>query len=76
MSVLDTLLLEVGSRVLWRPTVPGHVAGAQDMDEARGIWYPSHQSILNLMSVSTSGESMRLRTLAVKHADLHGCRPY
>jgi hypothetical protein len=29
MSVLDELLLEVGSRILWRTTVLGQVVGAQ-----------------------------------------------
>jgi uncharacterized protein (DUF1330 family) len=76
MSVLDTLLLEVGGRILWRTTVLGQVVGTQAVDEAIGIWYPSHQSFLNLMSAPTSGENMRLRTLAVEHADLHRCRPY
>ena len=76
MSALDTLLLEVGGRILWRTTVLGQVVGTQSVDEAIGIWYPSHQSFLNLMSAPTSGENMRLRTLAVEHADLHRCRPY
>jgi len=76
MSVLDSLLLEVGGRILWRTTVLGHVVGTQDVDEAIGIWYPSHQSFLNLMSAPSSGENMRLRSLAVEQADLHRCRPY
>ena len=59
-----------------RTTVLGHVVGMQAVDEAIGIWYPSHQSFLNLMSAPTSGENMALRTLAVEHADLHRCRPY
>jgi len=76
MSALDTLLLEVGGRILWRTTVLGHIVGAQSVDEAIGIWYPSHQSFLNLMSAPTSAENMRLRMLAVERADLHRCRPY
>ena len=76
MSVLETLLLEVGGQVLWRTTVLGQVVGTQTVDEAIGIWYPSHQSFLNLMSAPASGENMRLRALAVEHADLHRCRPY
>ena len=76
MSVLDTLLQEVGGRILWRTTVLGQIVGAQVIDEAIGIWYPSHQSFLNLMSAPTSVENMRLRTLAVEHADLHRCHPY
>ena len=76
MSILDRLLLEVGGRILWRTAVLGHVVGTQAVDEAIGIWYPSHQSFLNLMSAPSSGENMRLRSLAVEQADLHRCRPY
>ena len=76
MSVLGTLLQEVDGRILWRTTVLGHVVGTQAVDEAIGIWYPSHKSFLNLMSAPTSGENMRLRSLTVEHADLHRCRPY
>ena len=76
MSVLDRLLSEVGGRILWRTAVLGHVVGTQAVDEAIGIWYPSHQSFLNLMSAPSSGENMRLRSLAVEQADLHRCRPY
>ena len=76
MSVLKRLLSEVGGRILWRTAVLGHVVGTQAVNEAIGIWYPSHQSILNLMSAPSSGENMRLRSLAVEQADLHRCRPY
>ena len=76
MSVLDTLLLQVGGNILWRTTVLGQVVGNQDIDEALGIWYPSNQSFLNLMSAPASSENMRLRALAVEHADLHRCRAY
>ena len=75
MSALDSLLAEVGGRILWRTPVLGQVVGSQDIDEAIGIWYPSHQSFLNLISAPTSGENMRLRTLAIEHADLHRCQP-
>jgi len=76
MSVLDKLLLEVGGRILWRTTVLGHVVGNQDIDEALGIWYPSHQAFMDLMSAPASRENMRLRALAVEHADLHRCQAY
>lgn len=76
MAVLDALLLQVGGQVLWRTKVLGHVVGNQDIDEALGIWYPSHQAFLNLMSAPASGENMRLRGLAVERADLHRCRAY
>jgi hypothetical protein len=56
--------------------VLGHVVGSQDIDEALGIWYPSHQAFMTLMSAPASEENMRLRALAVEHADLHRCQAY
>ena len=76
MTVLDTLLAQVGGKVLWRTRVLGHVVGKQDIDEAIGIWYPSHKAFLNLMTAPASSENMRLRALAVAHADLHRCAAY
>jgi uncharacterized protein (DUF1330 family) len=76
MAVLDSLLLQVGGQILWRTQLLGHVVGNQDIDEALGIWYPSHQAFLNLMSAPASGDNMRLRALAVEHADLHRCQAY
>jgi uncharacterized protein (DUF1330 family) len=75
MAVLDTLLLQVGGKILWRTKVLGQVVGEQDIDEALGIRYPTHQAFLNLMSAPASDENMRLRALAVAHADLHRCAP-
>lgn len=76
MRVLDTLLAQVGGKVLWRAPVLGHVVGDQDIDEVIGIWYPSHQAFLNLMTAPASAENMPLRALAVAHADLHRCAAY
>ena len=76
MAALSTLLTQVGGRVLWRTSVLGQVVGNQDIDEALGVWYPSHQAFLNLMSAPASSENMRLRALAVEHADLHRCQAY
>ena len=76
MTVLDTLLAQVGGKILWRAKVLGHVVGKQDIDEAIGIWYPSHKAFLNLMAAPASSENMRLRALAVAHADLHRCETY
>jgi uncharacterized protein (DUF1330 family) len=73
MSVLDTLLGQVGGRILWRTNVLGQVVGDHVIDEALAIWYPSHHAFMNVMSAPASGENMRLRTLAVEHADLHRC---
>ncbi len=76
MAVLGTLLTQVGGKVLWRAKVLGQVVGVQDIDEAIGIWYPSHKAFLNLMTAPASSENMRLRALAVAHADLHRCETY
>jgi uncharacterized protein (DUF1330 family) len=76
IAVLETLLVQVGGKVLWRTSVLGQVVGEQDADEVIGIWYPSHQAFLNLMTAPASGENMRLRALAVAHADLHRCDAY
>ena len=73
MSVLERLLKQVGGTILWRANVLGQIVGSQDIDEALGIWYPTHQAFLNLMTAPASGENMRLRALAVAHADLHRC---
>jgi len=73
MAVLAALLLQVGGKVLWRSAVLGHVVANQDIDEALGIWYPSHQAFLDLMTAPASGENMRLRSLSVARADLHRC---
>jgi hypothetical protein len=76
MAVLDTQLIQVGGKILWRTNVHGHVVGNQDIDEALGIWYPTHQAFINLMSAPASNENMRLRTMVVEHADLHRCEAY
>ena len=76
MAVLEALLKQVGGKILWRTNVLGHVVGNQDIDEALGIWYPTHQAFLNLMTAPASSENMRLRALAVAHADLHRCEAY
>ena len=76
MSILEKLLLEVGGKVLWRTNVQSQVVGNQKIDEALGIWYPSHKSFMQLMNAPSSKENMRLRGLAVAYADLHKCEDY
>ena len=76
MSILEKLLLEVGGKVLWRTNVQSQVVGNQKIDEALGIWYPSHKSFMQLMNAPSSKENMRLRGLAVAYADLHKCDDY
>ena len=76
MAVLDQLLLEVGGKILWRTHVDGVVVGEPKINEALGIWYPSHTAFLNLMTAPTSSKNMKLRDAAVEHADLHRCEDY
>ena len=76
MAVLSTLLEEVGGKVLWRTHVHGCVVGEQSIHEALGIWYPTHQAFLDLMTAPSSKRNMELRSLAVEHADLHRCNDY
>mgnify|MGYP001567398332 FL=1 len=76
MGVLDQLLSEVGGKILWRTHVHGVVVGQQEINEALGIWYPSHSAFLNLMTAPSSEKNMKLRTAAVEHADLHRCEDY
>ena len=73
MSVLDQLLIEVGGRILWRTTVHGTVVGTQNIHETLGIWYPSHQAFLDLMTAPSSSQNMELRRRTVAHADLYRC---
>ena len=76
MTVLDRLLTEVGGRILWRTTIHGTVVGTQNIHEALGIWYPSHQAFLDLMTAPSSAQNMELRSRTVAHADLHRCDAY
>ncbi len=76
ISILEKLLLEVGGKVLWRTNVQSQVVGNQKIDEALGIWYPSHKSFMQLMNAPSSKENMRLRGLAVAYAGLHKCEDY
>ena len=76
MKVLKQLLKEVGGKILWRTEVFGQVVCTQDIDEVLGIWYPSHQAFLNLMTAPSSAKNMKLRDEAVAKADLPRCKDY
>ncbi len=76
MTVLAQLLIEVGGRILWRTKLWGTVVGTQNIHEALGIWYPSHQAFLDLMTAPSSARNMELRSKTVAHADLHRCDTY
>ena len=73
MTILGQLLSEVGGEIKWRAQVHGTLVGSQNIHEAIGIWYPSHQAFLSLMSAPSSERNMLLRQEAVEHAYLHRC---
>ena len=76
MEILNILLAEVGGKVLWQTEATATLIGNHKIHEAIGIWYPSHQSFLDLMTAPSSEKNMKLRSLAVKKADLHKCSDY
>lgn len=71
MAALDTLLGNVGAKILWRHNVLGQPVGEQKLDEVLAIWYPSHQAFLNLYTAPGSEENFRLRAQAVEYAVIH-----
>ena len=76
MEILNILLAEVGGKILWQTEASATLIGNQRIHEALGIWYPSHQAFLDLMTAPSSEKNMTLRSLAVKNADLHKCSDY
>lgn len=76
MEVLSQLLAEVGGKILWQSPSHANVVGSQVIDEALGIWYPSHAAFMNLMTAPSSERNMTLRARAVAHADLHRLQDY
>lgn len=76
MEILNILVAEVGGKILWQTEASATLIGNQKIHEALGIWYPSHQAFLDLMTAPSSEENMKLRSLAVKKADLHKCSDY
>ena len=76
MEILSILVAEVGGKILWQTKASATLIGNQKIHEALGIWYPSHQAFLDLMKAPSSEKNMKLRSLAVKKADLHKCRDY
>ena len=76
MEKLSILVAEVGGKILWQTEASATLIGNQKIHEALGIWYPSHQAFLDLMTAPSSEKNMKLRSLAVKKADLHKCSDY
>ena len=76
MEILNILLAEVGGKILWQTEASATLIGNQKIHEVLGIWYPSHKAFMDLMTAPSSEENMKLRSLAVKKADLHKCSDY
>jgi len=75
MAVLHILVEQVGATIKWRTRVDNQVVGDQPLHEILGIWYPSHQSFMKLMTAPASDENMRLRALTVAYANVYRCDP-
>ncbi len=75
MKVLDQLVAEVVGRISWRTNIQGTLVGTQDVHEALGIWYPSHQAFLDIITAPAAARNMELRAKAAEQADLHRCDP-
>ena len=76
MEILNILVNEVGGKIIWQTEASATLTGNQKIHEALGIRYPSHQAFLDLMTTPSSEKNMKLRSLAVKKADLHKCGDY
>jgi hypothetical protein len=76
IRIIEKVVTDVGGKILWRTSVHGHVVGDQVFHEALGIWYPTHQAFLNLMTLPDSDENMRLRSVAIADASLLRCEAY
>ena len=76
ITIVAKVVAEVGGKILWQTSVHGHVVGNQDIHEALGVWYPTHQAFLNLTTIPDSDENMRLRSLVLAEANLLRCDAY
>ena len=61
MKILNILLTEVGGKILWQTEASATLIGNQKIHEALGIWYPSHQAFLDLITAPSSEKNMKLR---------------
>ncbi len=66
--IMAKLVAEVDGKILWRTSVHGRIVGDQNIHEALGIWYPTHQAFLDLAKAPSSDENMRLRSITVEDA--------
>ena len=70
---LERFLPAVGGQILWRRPVHGQAVGDQNIDEILAVWYPSHQSFLDLSTAPGAAENYRLRGECVEYAVIHRC---
>ena len=73
ISALEALLSRVGAAILWRTPVFGQPVGEQVIDEVLAVWYPTHQTFLELPNSPGAAENYRLRGLCVETAVIHRC---
>ncbi len=73
MAALNTLLGQLGARILWQKPVRGQPIGEQSIDEILAIWYPSHRAFLDLPERPGSAENFCLRDVCVAYAVIHRC---
>ena len=70
---LEKFLPAVGGQILWRQPVHGQAVGEQNIDEILAVWYPSHQSFIDLSTAPGAAENYSLRGECVEYAVIHRC---
>ncbi len=73
MAVLEAMLDSVGAKVLWRTPVFGQPVGVQPLDEILAVWYPSHQTFIDLPRAPGAERNYELRRLCIASAVIHRC---
>jgi hypothetical protein len=73
MSALETLLPQVGGKILWRVPVLGQAVGEQALHEVLAVWYPSHRAFLEMPDAPGAKENYALREQCVEYAVIHRC---
>lgn len=72
-DALSNVLPNVGGKILWESPVEGQMVGEQPLHEILAVWYPSHQSFLDLPTAKDAEVNFRLRGEAVAYAVIHRC---
>ncbi|MFT4582359.1 MAG: hypothetical protein ACI915_004664 [Gammaproteobacteria bacterium] len=76
MAILHSTVEKVGGKVLWRTRVEGQAIGCDHdkIHEVLAIWYPSHQSFLELAKADGAAEMLARRKNCVANAVIHRCK--